>query len=127
MRAAEVNRLCGECHRAPGAGPEPNMAKAWTVRFQPVYLAQSRCLQKSGGALSCITCHDPHESVERDAAAYNRKCLGCHQAAHPAEARAPANCTACHMPRVTPQPNLRFANHRIGVYDEDEPLQPRSR
>jgi hypothetical protein len=64
-------------------------------------LAQSVCKGKSGDALSCITCHDPHltpTAAER-AGYYRAKCLGCHvpmaEGHHPEQ----MDCTACHMPR----------------------------
>src|SRR6266567_1580438 len=61
MSAADLNQFCGECHRAPEGGPAVNHYKAWDVRYQPVYFAQSSCFVKSKGRLSCLTCHNPHE------------------------------------------------------------------
>ncbi len=64
-------------------------------------LARSTCKRRSGDALSCITCHDPHVQVtETEKAGYYRaKCLGCH--APMAERHHPEqpDCTICHMPR----------------------------
>ena len=65
-------------------------------------LALSACRRKSGGALSCIACHDPHvQPATADKAAYYRaRCLACHapKAArhHPSQ----PDCTVCHMPRL---------------------------
>jgi Tfp pilus assembly protein PilF len=65
-------------------------------------LALSTCKRRSGEALSCITCHDPHMQPREDAksAYYRARCLGCHaslsQTHHP---RRP-DCAACHMPRI---------------------------
>ena len=64
-------------------------------------LAQSTCKKKSGDAMSCMSCHDPHSSPPADqrASYFRGKCLACHGAAfgakhHPEN----ADCTACHMP-----------------------------
>jgi hypothetical protein len=130
MTAGEINRLCGECHRPPGGGPEANPSKAWSVRFQPAYFAQSSCFRQSGGRCSCVTCHDPHSDADRDPAHYDRKCLACHarvENLHGTTLKvAAAKCVACHMPQVSPQPNLYFTNHRIGVYDPSDPLRLQS-
>ena len=129
MTAGEINRLCGECHRPPGGGPEANASKAWNVRFQPAYLAQSSCFRQSNVGLSCVTCHDPHSDADRDPAHYNRRCVACHagiESLHGSSVKidAAVNCVACHMPRVAPQPNLYFTNHRIGVYDPGDLSEP---
>jgi Flp pilus assembly protein TadD len=64
-------------------------------------LAQSQCKKKSGDAMSCTSCHDPHRSVsaEERVSYYRTKCLVCHGATFGAKHHAdhPA-CTACHMP-----------------------------
>jgi hypothetical protein len=123
MTAAQLNEFCGECHRPPAArGTQIDWNFAWNVRHQPVYLGQSACFRKSQGALSCLTCHRPHAALERDAAYYNRVCASCHPAAHTDAAM--YNCTDCHMPRVSPQPALRFTNHWIGIYGEGARLKP---
>jgi tetratricopeptide (TPR) repeat protein len=60
-------------------------------------LLQSKCFQKSAGALTCITCHNPHqESNAADATGgYLRACAGCHAEAH----HRGENCIDCHMPK----------------------------
>ena len=117
-----LNRFCGTCHRTPGApGTEIDWNFAWNVRHQPVYLSQSACFRKSAGKLSCLSCHAPHQPLEHDEAAYNRVCASCHAAAHP------GNCVDCHMPRVSPEPLLRFSNHWIGVYRGAANLKPIAR
>ncbi len=123
MSAAELNSFCGRCHRPPaGDAARIDWNYAWNVRHQPVYLSQSRCFQKSKGALSCLSCHAAHEPLRtRDAAYYNQRCASCHTVA-PGK---PPNCVDCHMPRVAPQPPLRFTNHWIGVYGEGAKLKPR--
>jgi hypothetical protein len=128
LPAAKLNELCGECHRKPApSAVATNWDDPWNTRHQPLYLAQSPCFRKGKGALSCLTCHDPHERLRRNEPAYyNSKCVRCHSPKrHPAlAARKPDNCITCHMPKVTPQPNLAFANHWIGVYGEGRTLRP---
>ena len=126
----QINETCGMCHRVPAAeGREFDFSNPWHVRHQPPYLSQSRCFRESG-ALTCFTCHDPHEKLKRGAAEhYNARCASCHDTlAHPSlgsTAAAPmSNCIACHMPKVQPQPHLTFTNHWIGVYGEGR-LRPR--
>jgi predicted CXXCH cytochrome family protein len=66
-------------------------------------LAQSVCKRKSGDAMSCTSCHDPHSSpspAER-VSFYRSKCLACHGDAFGAKHHAEnPNCVQCHMPRV---------------------------
>lgn len=58
----QMKTFCGKCHRDPAKAP-PGLIQPDNVqlaRFQPVGLSQSRCYIESKGALSCVTCHDPH-------------------------------------------------------------------
>lgn len=126
----QTNETCGRCHRVPAAeGREFDFSNPWHVRHQPPYLSQSRCFRESG-ALTCFTCHDPHEKLQRAAPEhYNARCASCHDAtAHPSLGSATAapmiDCISCHMPKVQPQPHLTFTNHWIGVYGESK-LRPR--
>jgi hypothetical protein len=132
-------KLCGTCHRHPSrrAGPiradDPHMA-----RFQPVGLLQSRCFRESGGAFSCVTCHDPHARASTDRASYLSVCLSCHAPAgsappprpadatgrpldrptapgHPCPLQPRGDCVECHMPRVDAGQHVLFADHWIRV------------
>jgi hypothetical protein len=132
ISATALNEFCGRCHRPPGSpGAAIDWNYSWNVRHQPVYLTQSKCMQNSRGRLSCFTCHEPHQPLQKNSGSYNERCLACHAAK---DALAPAdicrtqnraNCIDCHMPRVSPQPALRFTNHWIGVYGEGSKLKPR--
>jgi hypothetical protein len=132
LSARELNKFCGRCHRPPGP-PDVRVDwnYSWNVRHQPVYLSESACFRKSSGALSCLTCHDPHDALRKnDETYYAAKCAACHHAGgrRPAAAvcgsAARENCVDCHMPRVTPQAYLRFTNHWIGVYGPGARLKP---
>ncbi len=65
-------------------------------------LLQSACKRKSGDALTCTTCHDPHRSIPaaESVAYYRGKCLACHTDAKFATTHHPEQqaCAACHMP-----------------------------
>ena len=133
MSAPELNQFCGQCHRQPAAaGVEIDWNVPWNVRHQPVYLSQAACFLQSKGALSCLTCHDPHAQLVRDDTFYNSKCARCHnQKERPPSPvclnREQSNCVNCHMPRVSPQSYLRFTNHWIGIYEGGDGLRPISR
>jgi hypothetical protein len=123
--AAELNRFCGACHRMPPpAGVEADWNNPWNVRHQPPYFSQSPCFLKSAGKLSCLTCHPPHSRTRRLAADHDRTCAGCHGKPVHRTNVAKASCVSCHMPAVQPQPNLRFTNHWIGIYEVGKPLRP---
>jgi Flp pilus assembly protein TadD len=65
-------------------------------------MALSLCKRKSGDALSCISCHDPHvqPGAGEKADYYRAKCLGCHAPKAVGHHSRQPDCTACHMPRM---------------------------
>jgi Tfp pilus assembly protein PilF len=81
------------------------------INHHPYRLLQSRCYKESQGALSCLTCHNPHRKVpEKERPAHYRKaCLQCHKVeqctreTHGAGAAEPGDCVSCHMPQKRPQ------------------------
>lgn len=125
MTAVELNGLCGGCHRrSASAGEDTDWTNAWNARHQPLYLSRSACFNASSGALSCLTCHPAHQPLSYSAGDYDRRCTSCHARPKHSTAVAARSCVRCHMPNVIPQPNLKFANHWIGVYAAGNPLQP---
>jgi predicted CXXCH cytochrome family protein len=64
-------------------------------------LLQSACKRKSGDALTCTTCHDPHSSpLPQERVEYFRgKCLSCHNTSLLASRHHPEqrDCAVCHM------------------------------
>jgi hypothetical protein len=117
---------CGQCHRPPAQQPsEIDYRDPWNVRHQPLYLVRSACYQQSG-ALTCMSCHDPHAPLVRhDSAYYDARCKSCHSAQGACKAGQTAQCASCHMPAVEPQEGLRFTNHWIGVFPPGESYLPR--
>lgn len=114
LTAAGLNEFCGACHRQPpAAGDSTDWTNPWNVRHQPLYLSQSACFRKSGGALSCLTCHDPHTELSRSPAAYDQRCAACHPKPRHLTAVAGRACAGCHMPRVASSALLSFTNHWI--------------
>ena len=81
-------------------------------------MAQSECKKKSGDAMSCTSCHDPHyrPAAEQRVAYYREKCLACHGeefgARHKVEQ---PDCTSCHMPasKSTDIAHTQVTDHRI--------------
>ena len=132
--------FCGACHRTTMDvvlhEPEPG---AYTIRFQPYRLEESRCWQTTKDArLACTQCHDPHAPMVRDAHFYDQKCLSCHSlgkdARHDASSgawaatpkicpRATANCASCHMPKsYVPEMHSTFVDHFIRIVRPGKPV-----
>ena len=81
-------------------------------------LAQSACKKKSGDAMSCISCHDPHrEPVAAERVSfYRQKCLACHGAKFGTTHHSDQpDCTSCHMPSSlsTDVAHTEVTDHRI--------------
>lgn len=125
MSAAQLNELCGSCHRMPAAaGSATDLRNPWNARHQPLMLAESACFRNSKGKLTCLTCHSPHAPLEEKFASYDAACKNCHAAPRHAKPVTGRACAGCHMPAARPLPNLAFANHRIAVYSPADPMWP---
>ena len=89
-------------------------------------MRSSRCFQKSGGRLGCISCHDPHATpaAKERAEFFNARCAKCHIetqsgcAESLAKRRTPKtgnSCIQCHMPRFDAGdvPHTTQTDHRM--------------
>ena len=116
-------QVCGQCHRSP-AGDDLNdpFNRGQLSRFQGLALSQSLCFTNSGGKLSCITCHDPHDQTPPSRSAYNSKCVSCHDGAtsnsHECRIDPRGDCVSCHMPAqsVGMPFGLSYRTHWIKVW-----------
>jgi len=118
---ARVNDLCGDCHRTPAnASLADPHTEQQLPRFQGVAMSLSACYRKSN-ALTCTTCHAPHQDGVAGTAFYDATCVRCHQGA-PGQSTCPVNaragCTGCHMPRqkIPTIPHAVYRNHWIKVW-----------
>ncbi len=115
--AADEMRLCGGCHRLPETVGSDMISpdNPTLVRFQPVGLMQSACYQKSQGALSCSTCHEPHARSSTDLPAYEAVCLSCHSGPSQTACKVSrvTGCVGCHMPRRDASRGMMMIDHWI--------------
>ncbi len=88
---------------APGTGHDD---KFEIVNSSAYRLRKSQCFLKSNGAMTCESCHDPHQALRGTEAIrhYSVACRQCHAAAFDVEVTAgrhPATgeCISCHMPK----------------------------
>jgi hypothetical protein len=137
---AQINQACGDCHSQHFLDmPASRTAPDWT-RFPGSTLPWSRCYYESGGALNCVTCHDPHSNAATAPAEYEAKCLSCHATSRtrtdlagprarpaPATIRSPCpvsptrDCLNCHMPKVRYDwLHGSFTDHYIRVHHPSE-------
>ncbi|MGH9455256.1 MAG: multiheme c-type cytochrome [Terriglobia bacterium] len=118
--------FCASCHRGALDVADLNVSGVRTVRFQPYRLILSHCFENSGGRLSCLSCHDPHLTVQTGAAYYDAKCLACHGDQHSSGLKqavklkvcpvSQKNCVTCHMPKYElPGGHFKFTDHDIRI------------
>jgi Flp pilus assembly protein TadD len=89
-------------------------------------LAQSACKKNSGDAMSCVSCHNPHETVTKEnrVVYYRAKCVACHGEAFAEKHHASQkDCTSCHMPASlsTDVAHTEVTDHRILRKQRNEP------
>ena len=82
-------------------------------------LRQSLCFQKSGGRVTCTSCHNPHRTPRGAEAVqqFRQSCLKCpnelSNRAHPEQGS--ADCAGCHMPKRRTEDVIHvvMTDHRI--------------
>jgi hypothetical protein len=124
--------FCGACHATWWDVKNSGVKGVSTTRSAPYRLVTSKCWGKGDARLTCTACHDPHEQLQTDAAAYDHACLKCHvtsgmkaTADHPGAACpvGTKDCTSCHMQKVyVPEMHDKFTDHRIRVVRAGEPF-----
>lgn len=134
--------FCGSCHRsAEQVMANKGLQGVQSVRFQPYRLFVSRGHDPTDRRMSCVACHNPHETPRADAAFYDAKCAACHRSSasikSPRLAKSESadgreakpcpvgtnNCAVCHMPKVElPGSHFKFTDHRIRVARPGEPF-----
>lgn len=115
--------LCQQCHNETATvegtlmGISEDPADRNTVKYHVHGLQQSRCFQQSKGAMTCVTCHDPHGKSETQAPFYEKRCIECHDPRTAGQVTCGAgqtqNCLPCHMPKVEVEKYTHFADHWI--------------
>lgn len=101
-------------------------------------MLQSQCFTQSDNALTCISCHNPHEKPSQEVfyQRVNSKCVDCHQ--NPDELHtsqkalqqlgeqdtSEQNCATCHMPQRRSQDVVHavMTDHKIGIYPNKDAL-----
>jgi len=94
---------CTQCHAGSSIVEDP-MPDDVLISDQVTALKNSECWRQSGGEITCINCHDPHQDAPRSVleARAEKTCLRCHSAAVTNHAGlCPVNrttgCAGCHM------------------------------
>jgi hypothetical protein len=133
LSSEAVSNFCGQCHRTWELVVRSGWRGVSNARFQPYRLANSKCFDGMDRRISCLACHDPHQTVVRDDSFYDSKCLACHADSHSHPAEPPpagarvcpvgkSKCVSCHMPRVNlPNGLMTFYDHQIRVVKPNEP------
>lgn len=123
--------FCGACHGTFWDTKLSGTKGVSTTRSAPYRLVTSKCWGNGDSRLTCTACHDPHQQLETDAAAYDHVCRSCHviepkqkaTISHPGAPcpKAVSNCTNCHMEKVyIPEMHANFTDHRIRIVKPGE-------
>lgn len=103
----------------------------------PDRLRQSACFLESPKlegikAMTCITCHNPHQSVKETKMAYfNSKCIDCHKNPVLDNCKIEPNsteCISCHMQKsgTVDIPHVTVTDHYIRVYNEEKQVEKKA-
>jgi predicted CXXCH cytochrome family protein len=122
---AERMRPCTQCHAGSSIVEDP-MPDDVLISDQVTALKNSECWRQSGGEITCINCHDPHQDAPRSVldARAEKTCLRCHSATVKNHAAlCPVNrttgCAGCHMLDET-RGAFVIAEHWIRVNPEQK-------
>lgn len=129
LNPENLENFCGACHRTSLLVQRQGLHGLDTVHYEPYRLEMSQCWILSQ-RITCVTCHDAHQPLERHPAAYDAACLSCHSpAANPPAGAvvgrkcpvASRDCVNCHMPKChLPDSPFSMADHFIRVVGPDD-------
>ena len=85
LAPTDLENFCGACHRTSLRVMSEGLHGLDTVHYEPYRLEISQCWIMSQ-QITCVTCHNPHQPLDRSPAAYDAACL----AAIPAPPAIPA-------------------------------------
>lgn len=147
--------FCGECHRSSQLVIREGLHGLDTIHYEPYRLEMSQCWIMTR-RITCVTCHDPHQALQRGPAAYDSACLSCHSSRANSRARARRtasntratreardhvairamgstcpvavrNCASCHMPECRlPSAPFTMSDHFIRIVGPDDACSKRS-
>lgn len=98
---------------------------SFVMASHPDRLAMSKCFQSSKGKLTCISCHNPHQSVTvTGKEKFNNTCVSCHPGTQglnicklpdKAQKKNKEGCVGCHMPasHTVDIPHVNIHDHYI--------------
>lgn len=133
--------FCGACHGTWWDTKLAGVKGPSNARSQPYRLQNSKCWSKADARITCIACHDPHQQLQTEPAAYDGACVSCHAVSvdkkravnpppaanldthHPGAACpvATKDCVTCHMPKVfVPEMHHNFTDHRIRIVNPND-------
>ena len=120
LSSEDTSNFCGQCHRTWADIATNGPQGINNVRFQPYRLANSKCYDATDPRISCVACHNPHQTVSAKASDYDAKCQNCHVSAKSSPVKictvAKENCTTCHMPKIElPGAHHAFTDHQIRI------------
>jgi hypothetical protein len=112
LQISKSTQSCAQCHSgfSPLADPMP---EDLLISSQVTALANSECALQSGGGVTCLQCHDPHQDAKNVAARSVQTCSRCHAV----EASTKSRCLECHMP-VAKSGSFEMVDHWIRVHQE---------
>ncbi len=98
---------------------------SFIMASHPDRLAMSKCFKQSNGQLTCISCHNPHQSVTVTGKnKFNETCVSCHpgnkalptcKLSAQAQLKNKDGCVGCHMPasHTVDIPHVNIHDHYI--------------
>ncbi len=122
LEPEKIEGFCGACHRTTERVLAEGLHGLDTIHYEPYRLEMSSCWIMTQ-RINCLTCHNPHQPLQRNLGAYDQACLSCHA---PAKSGAPAEgkacpvatqrCVTCHMPKCRiPLSPFTMSDHFIRV------------